>query len=78
MLRTVLTLVLTGFTQIISLSKRLVLDKVGNVEINFFHFLLFGLLITITIRIVNYMKQIQEVEEEKKETKQIWKRGRKK
>lgn len=78
MLRGLLTFVLTGFSQLIGLARRLVLDRVGNTEINFFHFLIFILLISITIRIINYMKQIQEVEEEQKGIKKEWKRGKKK
>lgn len=66
MLSKVLIFVLRGFGKCINITKEFVIDEIGNLSITYFHLLLFGIFIAIVIRIINYLKQVQEVENENK------------
>lgn len=66
MLRQVMNFFVEGMIKCIDLTKTLVLDKVGNLNITYFSFLLFFVFIPIVLRLINFVKQIQEVEEEDK------------
>lgn len=60
--------VIRGMGECFDITKSFILDRVGNVNITYFHFLIFGIFMTIVIRLIGFIKGIQEVEDEKKET----------
>lgn len=72
MLRQVLGFFINGFHMTCDLARRFVLDQIGNVKITYFHFLISGILITLLIYLINYIKDTIEVENANARSDEQW------
>lgn len=67
MLREVLNFVLNGMVKTFDLTKNLILDKVGSLNVRYFDFLVFIIFIAIALRVIEFIKGIQEIQTEKED-----------
>lgn len=67
MLREVLNFVLNGMVKTFNLTKELILDKVGSLNIRYFDFLVFIIFIAMALKVIEFIKGIQEIQTEKQE-----------
>lgn len=63
MFRQVFNFALNGILESLNLTRRLILDR--PLGITFFHFLIFTTFFTIVLKLIAFIKQIQEFENEK-------------
>lgn len=63
MFRQVFTFALNGILESLNLTRRLILDR--PLGITFFHFLIFTTFFTIVLKLIGFVKQIQEIENER-------------
>lgn len=75
MLSEIIEFIINGIGLCFNLTKNLILDRVGNVNITYFHFIVFVIFMTIVIRLIGFIKGIQEVKEEREES---YKKGQEK
>lgn len=68
MLGEVIEFIINGIGECFNLTKNLILDRVGNVNITYFHFIIFVIFMTLVVRLIGFIKGIQEVKEEKEES----------
>lgn len=74
MFREVVNFVINGIGICFNVTKTFILDRVGTVNITYYNFLVFVIFMTITIRLISFIKGIQEIQEENfdKEQKQAY------
>lgn len=65
MLRQIVGFVVNGIGLCINTTKSLILDRVGNLNITFYNFLIFIIFTTIVIRLISFIKGIEEMQTEK-------------
>lgn len=63
MFRQVFVFTLNGILESLNLTRRLILDR--PLGITFFHFLIFTTFFSIVLKLISFVKQVQEVENEK-------------
>lgn len=71
-MRQVMLFIINGIVKTIDLTKEFILDKVGGLNITYYHFIIATILLTITVYLVNYIKDIIEVERSEEEYLNRW------
>lgn len=74
MFREVVNFVINGIGICIGVTKTFILDKIGTLNITYYNFIVFIIFMAITIRLISFIKGIQEIQEENfdKEQKQAY------
>lgn len=63
-MREIVGFVINGIGICFNLTKSFVLDRIGTLNITYFHYLVFAIFITVTIRVISFIKGIQEIQTE--------------
>ena len=62
----VVRFVINGMIMCFNTMKEMIFDKIGTVNITLYSFFIFVIFMTIVIRLINFIKGIQEVENDNK------------
>lgn len=67
MFRQVVNFVLNGMVECFNLTKSLVLDKIGGINITYYNFLIFAVFIMVALKVISFIKGIEEIQTERQE-----------
>lgn len=67
MFRQVVQFVINGMIQCFNLMKLFILDEVGNLNITLYSFFIFVIFIAVALRVIEFIKGIQEIKTERQE-----------
>ena len=67
MFREVVNFVLNGMVLTFNVTKTFILDKVGKLNITYYNFLIFVIFIAVALRVIGFIKVIQEIQTERQE-----------
>ena len=67
MFKEVVNFVLNGMVLTFNVTKSFILDKVGELNITYYNFLVFVIFIAVALRVIGFIKGIQEIQTERQE-----------